>query len=164
MNRSHDADRAHRDELARLEDRVRDAGGPPSDPELAADWHLRRELAGLKPEPLSPELRRAVIARSRQPAGWRSWPVALAAGLAGVLVIATALQAPAPAPEPASTEELRLALTTIDRTSRRALGTAGREVGEHLRFPVIGLEQLPYGHLLRTLTVSTPQTHQPEEK
>jgi hypothetical protein len=164
MNRSPD-ETVGRPREAALDDRVTGSGRPPDDPELAADAALRAELRALDPvEPLPPALRSAVLARTAGAAttrsGWRGLPVALAAGLAGVLVLAAILRPSAP--EPLPTDELRLALATIDRSSRDAFGRAGREVGESLRFPVIELEQLPYGHLLDSFSVSRPPSHSPE--
>ena len=160
-------DAARRPREATLEERIVDSAVAPTDPELAADAALRRELQALDPvEPLPPALKRAVLGRTTPVGpvrpGWRGLPVALAAGLAGVLVVATALRPSDPEPLPAA--ELELALATLDRTSRDALGRAGREVGAHLNIPVIELEQLPYGHLLRSLAGSSPQAHPPDEK
>ncbi|NKI35244.1 hypothetical protein HFP89_08700 [Wenzhouxiangella sp. XN79A] len=165
MNRSPDSPQG-RPREALLEDRIIESGRAPADPELAADVALHNELCALEPvEPLPPALKRAVlertvVARSSRTA-IRGLPVALAAGLAGLLALTAVLRPSEPEPLPAA--ELELALATLESTSRDALGRAGREVGEHLEFPVIELEQLPYGHLLRSLAVSTPRTYPSEE-
>jgi hypothetical protein len=175
MNKSPDAGYGKRGEARTvlldesvLEDRIIEAGEALKDPALLADRALREELRGLDPiEPLPPSFKRDVLARTASRRRWPGLPVALAAGLAGVLVLASAVRDPDPTisrPTSADAEALRTALVTVDRTSRDALGRAGREVGEHLKFPSIELEQLPYGHLLRSFVITPPQAPQPEEK
>lgn len=185
MNRSPEHPKGRPSE-AELEDRLRIADSVPADPELAADWMLRQELRVLSSEDrasdgLPPELRRAVLAsvepdaRRRGPR-WPGLPVAMAAGLAGLIALAVVLRpiepepvsivsGPATATESPSAEELKLALATIDRASRRALSVAGREVGETLaeEFPRFEIERLPYSRLLTSFRLAPPRTYQPEE-
>lgn len=175
MNRSPEK-RASRPSEAELETALRAADAPPKDRELAADWSLRRELAALGPDDALPtDLRRAVLHHATNhsrpgPRHWRGLPAALAAGLAGVLVLVAVLQPGERQPSPpiastADVEDLQLALATLDRTSRRAMDMAGREVREHLEypedFPRIELERLPYGRLLASFRRAPP--HSPKE-
>lgn len=187
MNRSPE-DKMSRPSEAELEDRIRRAdriSDAPSDatsdatladPELAADHALRRELRGLAEEDALPaDLRRAVLQGAsrtthRQGVRWPGLPVAMAAGLAGLIALAVVLRPVEPDPAPAlastaSADELKLALATIDRTSRRAMNVAGREVGEHLAkdLPRFEIERLPFGRLLTSFRIAPPRTHQPEE-
>ena len=162
---------------AELETRLRAAETPPQDRDLAADWALRRELAELGPDDALPtELRGAVLRHATDhprpgPRRWRGLPVALAAGLAGALVLVAALRPGGPEPSPVSSadaEQLQLALVTLDRTSRRALNLAGRGVREHLDAPEdflrIELQELPYGHLLDSFRIAPhhPSDHTQE--
>ncbi len=173
MNRSPE-NRTGRPNDAELENRLRAADSPPQDRELAADWSLRRELAELGPdEALSADLRRAVLghaAAHARPRRWRGLPVALAASLAGVLVLLAVLQpgeqeTSPPTASSGNVEDFQLALATLDRTSRRAMNVAGREVREHLEYPDdflrIELERLPYGRLLASFRLAP--SHPPEE-
>ncbi|MBY6204349.1 hypothetical protein [Halomonas denitrificans] len=162
---------------AELETRLRAAGTPPQDRDLAADWALRRELAELGPDHgLPTALRRAVLRHAavhprRSTRRWPGLPVALAAGLAGVLVLVAALRPGGPEPSPVSTtnaEQLQLALVTLDRTSRRALALAGRGVREHLDRPEdflrIELQELPYGHLLDSFRLAPHHPPEPTQE
>ncbi len=175
MNRSPENGNGRPSE-AELETGLRAADAPPRDRELAADWSLRRELAALGPDDRLPaDLRRAVLQHATNhprpgPRHWRGLPVALAAGLAAVLVLVAVLQPGERQPSPAiassaDVEDLQLALVTLDRTSRQAIDMAGRGVREHLEypedFPRIELEQLPYGHLLASFRLAP--SHPPEE-
>jgi len=45
--------------------------------------------------------------------------------------------------------ELQLALETIDRTGKRVVALAGREVQESLVMPELGLSDLPYARYVR---------------
>lgn len=150
-----------------LEDRIVEGGDALKDPALRADQAFRAELRALDClEPLPPALKRDVLAGTAARRRFPGLPVALAAGLAGVLVLVSAVREPEPISRPTSadTEALRTALVTVDRTSRDVLGRAGREIGEHLKFPTIELEGLPYGHLLSSFAITPPLAPQPEEK
>ena len=185
MNRSPEPPKGRPHETE-LEDRVRIADSAPADPELAADWALRQELRALASteedsSELPPELRRAVMAVAerdspRRSSRWPGLPVAMAAGLAGLIALAVVLRpiepepvsiaaGPTTATGSPSAEELKLALATIDRTSRRALSVAGREVGETLveEFPRFEIERLPYSRLLTSFRLAPPRSYQPEE-
>jgi hypothetical protein len=156
MNRS--PDRFERDLAA--ERSIRRGGS--RDPELAADRALRDELRGLGVAPLPDPVRHRVlrVARRGSPA---PWIVAAAAALTIAVAAAVVLQAPAPptaAASRADLAELGLALNTINRTGRRAVGIAGRSVSSSLTLPELGLDELPYAGLVRATL--EPARTQPE--
>lgn len=147
MNRS--PDRFERDLAA--ERTIRE--GDPRSPELAADRALLDELQGLGAEPLPEGARRHVMeATRRRPSA--PWFMAAAASVALIVVAAVLRLAPAPpGPGQAELAELGLALNTINRTGRRAVAIAGREVSRSLTLPDLGLDELPYAGVVRgTLT------------
>lgn len=124
----------------------------PRDPELAADWALKRELAGLGsaelPASVRARARRAAVVEQRGP-----WLLGIAAALVAALVVTVVLQSEAPMSEEAPSvvmptaqdlAELQFAFDTINRTSRRALAMTGRELQDNLVMPELGLTELPY--------------------
>lgn len=129
----------------------------PRDPELAADWALKRELAGLG----AGELPTGVAARARRKAAARPhtpWFMAAAAALVAAVVVTLVLRAPSPAPSiaaPTAREmaQLELALETLNATGRRAVAIAGREVSGSLALPDLGLDELPYAEYVRPYLV-----------
>jgi hypothetical protein len=149
MNRS--PDRFDRDLAA--ERTLRE--GDPRSAELAADRALLDELRGLGAEPLPEGVRQRVMkaARRRRYAPLHvaaPWWVAAAASIALIAVAAVLRLAPAP-PGPGQDEfaELGLALNTINRTGRRAVAIAGREVSRSLALPDLALDELPYAGVVR---------------
>lgn len=127
----------------------------PDDPELAADWDLKRELRGLGPAELPHRVRaralRAARSRSRAP-----WFVAAAAAMVAAVVIAIVWQAPGGRPTPATVTgqalgELRLALNTIQDAGRRSLDLAARGMSGKLTVAELGLESLPYAAQVRPI-------------
>ena len=160
-DRSHDTrdlgadageDRLFKADLADAE-ALEAADAAPRDPKLAADWALRRQLAGLG----AADLPAGVAARARFKAAARPhapWYVAVAATLFAAVVVTLVLRAPEPPPEvaaPTAREmaELELALETLDATGRRAVAIAGREVSGSLKVPDLGLDELPYAEYVR---------------
>ena len=153
MHRSHDSFKNDLERANALENH-RTA---PRDPELAADWALKRELAGLGaaelPDPVRVRLRRRVAVEQRGP-----WLLGIAAAIVGAVVLSVVLQSPSrsPAEAPAvvtptarDLAELQLAFDTINRTGKRAVAVAGREVKESLAMPDLGLAELPYAGYVR---------------
>lgn len=133
------------------------ANQPPRDPKLAADWALKRELAGLGaaelPAGVAGRVRRQAAARPRTP-----WFMAAAAALVAAVVVTLVLRAPEPAPPvatPTAREmaQLELALETLDATGRRVAAIAGREVSGSLAVPDLGLAELPYAEYVRPYLV-----------
>ncbi|MDX1625079.1 MAG: hypothetical protein R3323_01085 [Wenzhouxiangellaceae bacterium] len=144
MNRSHD----HTDE-AHLEDRLRSAVEPPSDPALAADWRLREELRTMDAPRLPPALRRRILSATTRPKSNAPW-LAAAAVLAG-LVAAPLLWSP-PAPEAAADpRELRIALREIDAAGRRALDATLASLPSRSILPDLDLAGLPYAGTVRRI-------------
>ncbi len=125
----------------------------PRDPELAADWALKRELVGLA----AAELPSGAAVRARRQAAARprtTWFMAAAAALVAAVVITLVLRAPEPAPPVATPTEremaqLALALETLDATGRRVAAIAEREVSGSLAVPDLGLDELPYAEYVR---------------
>ena len=124
----------------------------PRDPGLAADWALKRELAGLGaaelPQRVRARARRTALAEQRGP-----WMLGIAAALVAAVVVVL-LQSPARSPSvitPTARDlaELQFAFDTINRTGKRAVALAGREVQESLVMPDLGLAELPYAGYLR---------------
>ena len=148
MHKSHDSferdlERANALESSRI---------APREPELAADWALKRELAGLGaaelPHRVKVRVHRRVAREQRGP-----WLLGIAAAIVGAVVLTVVLQSPmhSPAEAPAvitptarDLAELQLAFDTINRTGKRAVAMAGREVQESLVMPDLGLAELPY--------------------
>lgn len=127
----------------------------PRDPELAADWALKRELAGLGaaelPQRVRARARRTAISEQRGP-----WLLGIAAALVAAVVVTLVLQPPAETPSPSvvtptarDLAELQFAFDTINRTGKRAVALAGREVQESLVMPELGLAELPYAGYIR---------------
>ena len=129
----------------------------PGDLELAADWALKRELAGLGtgglPDSVRARARRTTLVAQRGP-----WLLGIAAALVAAVVVTLVLQvsprSPAQAPSvvtPTARDlaELQFAFDTINRTSRRVAAMAGREVQESLVMPDLGLADLPYARYVR---------------
>lgn len=125
----------------------------PRDPELAADWAVKRELAGLGaaelPESVRARARRAALAQQRGP-----WLLGIAAALVAAVVVTVVLQSPVRSPSvvtPTARDlaELQFAFDTINRTGKRAVTMAGREVQESLAMPDLGLAELPYAGYIR---------------
>ena len=125
----------------------------PHDPGLAADWALKRELAGLGaaelPQRVRARARRTALAQQRGP-----WLLGIAAALVAAVVVTVVLQSPARSPSvvtPTARDlaELQFAFDTINRTSKRAVALAGREVQESLVMPDLGLAELPYAGYVR---------------
>jgi len=129
----------------------------PRDPELAADWALKRELAGLGaaelPDRARARVRRKVAMEQRSP-----WLLGIAAAMVAAVVATLVLQSPVQPPSqpeasvtPTARDliELQLAFDTINRTGRRAVAMAGREVQESLAMPDLGLAKLPYAGYIR---------------
>lgn len=125
----------------------------PREPELAADWALKRELAGLGgaelPESVRSRARRTALAEKRGP-----WLLSAAAALVAAVVVAVVLQSPARSPQvvtPTAKDlvELQFAFDTINRTGKRAVAMAGREVQASLAIPDLGLAELPYAGYVR---------------
>jgi len=149
MHKSHDPfDR----DLERA-DALENSPDAPREPELAADWALKQELAGLGaaglPESVRSRARRAALAEQRGP-----WLLGVAAALVAAVVVAVVLQSPPRSPEivtPTAQDlaELQLAFDTINRTGKRAVAMAGREVQASLVVPDLGLAELPYAGYLR---------------
>jgi len=153
MHKSHDPferDLQHANELE-------NSRAAPHEPELAADWALRRELAGLGaaelPEDIRAKALRAAVSEQRRP-----WLMGIAAALVAAVVVTVVVQAPvrSPVEPPAAVTptaqdlaELQFAFDTINRTGRRAVVLAGREVQESLVMPDLGLAELPYAGYVR---------------
>lgn len=158
MNRS--PDRFEHDLAA--EQRIR--RGSPQQPELAADRALLDQLRGLAAQPL-PDAVRARVLRSTRQRTRTPWLLAAAAAVALAVAVGVMRQAPAPpAPDRAQMAELGVALNTINRTGRRAVQLAGREVSRSLVMPELGLAELPYADLVRsTLEPKTRPSHPNEE-
>jgi len=123
----------------------------PRDPKLAADWALKRRLAGLGavalPEGVAERARRKAADKPHAP-----WYVAVAATLFVAVVVTLVLRSPEPPPAaPTAREmaELELALATLNATGRRAVDIAGREVSGSLKVPDLGLDELPYAEYIR---------------
>jgi len=131
----------------------------PRDPGLAADWALKRELAGLGaealPERVRARARRAAFVEQRGP-----WLLGIAAALVVAVVVATVLQSPTVQQPPTGSQsvvtptardlaELQFAFDTINRAGKRAVAVAGREVQESLVMPDLGLSELPYAGYVR---------------
>lgn len=149
MHKSHD--RFERD-LERA-DALENSRTAPREPELAADWALKQELSELGgielPASVRSRARRAVLAEQRGP-----WLLGVAAALVAAVVVAVVLQSPARSPEVATPTaqdlaELQLAFDTINRTGKRAVALAGREVQASLVVPDLGLAELPYAGYVR---------------
>lgn len=147
MNRSH---KMHANE-AQYEDRLQDLLHAPTEPELAADWALRKELTQLAPEPLPPELRHRILRRTRRLPLRRAGGIAMAAGIAVMLLLSYSIQQPEQDIARSDAESFELALRTIGTASELAFGITGRELNEHLHIPAIELEQLPYGSMLQSM-------------
>jgi len=131
--------------------------GAPRDPEMAADWALKHELAGFGaaelPVRVSARVRRSVALEKRGP-----WLLGMAAATVAAVVLTVALQSPpgAPAEGPSvvtptahDLAELQVAFDTLNRTGKRAVAMAGREVQESLVMPDLGLAELPYAGYVR---------------
>lgn len=129
----------------------------PRDPELAADWALKCELAGLGaaelPDRAKARMRRSVGVEQRGP-----WLLGIAAALVAAVVVTLVLQSPMHSPGEAPSvvtptardlAELQLAFDTINRTGKRAVALAGRQVQESLVMPDLGLADLPYAGYVR---------------
>lgn len=129
----------------------------PGDPELAADWALKRELAGLGagglPDSVRARARRTTLVAQRGP-----WLLGIAAALVAAVVVTVVLQAPprSPVHEPMivtptarDLAELQFAFDTINRTGKHAVAMAGREVQQSLAMPDLGLAELPYAGYIR---------------
>ncbi|MFN2335183.1 MAG: hypothetical protein ABR550_12260 [Wenzhouxiangellaceae bacterium] len=165
----------------RLEQTLERAAQAPREPELAADWSLKCELAGLATEPLPDRLRRRVLAQARVVSDRRPvWLLATAAALFTSLAVAFLIQLPVPRDaarglvevEPAGVSghssvlarrdamDLQLALNTIQQTSLRATWLAGRGLSEHLNPGDVdlGLRQLPYVDVVRSAFQSSNRT------
>ena len=160
-DRSHDTrdccanageDRLFKADLADAE-ALEAADAAPRDPKLAADWALKRQLAGLGaaelPAGVTKRVRRKAAARSHAP-----WYVAAAATLFAAVIVTLVLRAPEPpttvaAPTAREMAELELALETLNATGRRAVAIAGREVSGSLTVPDLGLNELPYAEYVR---------------
>ncbi|GEM_PF-1896077 len=154
MNKSPDwTDPAVLESAAGLEDRLRALEHPPADPELAADWALRKELRRLKPEPLPAELadRWKHMLRPRGRGLHSAWGFAIAASLVLALSLTLLMPINEPEPDPTAIQDFRLAMQTVNTTSRKALSITGRELNEHLQWPSIELEPLPYSRLVRAI-------------
>jgi len=125
----------------------------PRDPELAADWALKRELAGLGaaelPAGVGAAAYRGAMAGQRGP-----WLMGLAAAFVAAVIVTVVLQSPGRSPSvvtPTARDlvELQFAFDTINRTGKRAVALAGREVQESLAMPDLGLTALPYAGYVR---------------
>jgi len=125
----------------------------PRDPELAADWAVKRDLAALRaaelPSGVVDRARRQAMVRPRTP-----WFMATAAALVAAVVATLALRAPESSPSvvtPSAREmaQLELALETLNATGRRAAAIAGRELSGSLVVPDLGLSDLPYAEYVQ---------------
>lgn len=148
----HRDDRLFEADLADAE-KLESADAAPRDPKLAADWALKRRLAGLAagelPEGVAERARRKAAEEPHAP-----WYMAVAATLFAAVVVTLVLRAPEPSPAvaaPTAREmaELELALETLGATGRWAVAIAGREVSDSLKAPDLGLDELPYAEYLR---------------
>jgi len=126
----------------------------PDDSELAADWALKRELAGLGVAELPHRVRAAV---DRNAVATRSgpWLWSMAAALVAAVIVTVVLQSPVRSPAvvmPTAHDlaDFQLALDTIDRTGKRAMALAGREVQESFVMPELDLSELPYAGYIKT--------------
>jgi len=137
------------------ENALEDSRSAPREPELAADWAIKRELAGLGaaelPEAVKARARRAAVVQQRGP-----WLLGIAAALVAAVVVTVVLQSPARSPSPSvvtptarDLAELQFAFDTINRTGKRAVAMAGREVQASLAMPDLGLAELPYAGYIR---------------
>lgn len=148
---------------AQLEDRLQNLRQAPSEPELAADWALRKELVQLKPEPLPPEFRRSLLSRKRSfRPRWASG-MAMAASVSGILLFSSLMQPPENEITISDAQDFQLAMQTISATSQRALNITGRALNEHVRMPAVELEALPYGDMLQSMIATTPESEIPKE-
>jgi len=171
----------------RREQAIEQAAQAPRDLELAADWALKRELAGLESDALPDLLRRRVLAQARAPSGHRPvWWLAAAAALFASLTAVVLVQLPVPSDdasrmagaerpgalmpssmlEPADALDLRLALNTIQQTGRRATWLAGRGLSEHLDPEDVdfGIEQLPYADAIRSVFQNSSRDPYPQKE
>lgn len=143
---------------AQLEDRLQNLQQAPSEPELAADWALRKELVLLKPEPLPSEFRRNLLNRKRSfRPRWASG-MAVAASVSGILLLSSLMQPPQEEITISDAQNFQLAMQTISATSQRALNITGRELIEHVRMPRMELESLPYSDILQSMIAAEPET------
>jgi len=137
------------------ENALEDSRTVPREPELAADWALKRELVGLGaaelPVAVKTRLRRNAHMEQRGP-----WLMGIAAALVAAVVVTVVLQSPARSPSPSvvtptarDLAELQFAFDTINRTGKRAVAMAGREVQASLAMPDLGLAELPYAGYIR---------------
>ncbi|MBL38160.1 MAG: hypothetical protein CMP07_07105 [Xanthomonadales bacterium] len=151
MHKSHDPFERDLERANALEN----SRSAPREPELAADWTLKRELAGLGaaelPEAVKARARRAAVVQQRGP-----WLLGIAAALVAAVVVTVVLQSPAETPSPSvvtptarDLAELQFAFDTINRTGKRAVAMAGREVQASLAMPDLGLAELPYAGYIR---------------
>lgn len=134
-------------------DALENSRNAPREPELAADWTLKQELAGLGaaelPQAVKARARRAVAVEQRGP-----WLLGVAAALVAAVAVTVVLQSPTRSPAvvtPTAQDlaELQFAFDTINRTGKRAAALAGREVHESLVMPDLGLTELPYAGYIR---------------
>lgn len=154
MNRLHNA----RSNEARFEDQLQSLLKAPTEPELAADWLLRKELARLKPEPLLPAFRDRVLSSTRRlRLRWASG-MAAAASISGLLLFSHLIQQPENDITLSDAQNFQLAMQTISTTSQRALNITGRELNEHVRMPAIELEALPYSDILQSMIAVAPES------
>ncbi|HKL50423.1 MAG TPA: hypothetical protein VJ902_05450 [Wenzhouxiangellaceae bacterium] len=141
------------------ENALEDSRTVPREPELAADWALKRELVGLGaaelPVAVKTRLRRNAHMEQRGP-----WLMGIAAALVVAVVVAAVLQSPTVQQPPTGSQsvvtptardlaELQFAFDTINRTGKRAAAKAGREVQQSLVMPDLGLSELPYAGYVR---------------
>lgn len=159
MNRLHNARRNE----ARLEDQLQNLLKPPAEPELAADWALRKELARLKPEPLPPAFRHRVLSDSRRfRLRWASG-MAMAASISMLLLFGHLIQQPQNDITRSDAQNFQLAMQTISTTSQRALNITGRELDEHVRMPTIAIDDLPYSSVLQAMIAAPTESELTKE-
>ena len=143
------------------EERLTAAEQRPADPELAADWEMRRTLRDMETPRLPPELRNRVMQATRRtgpPTRWMGLAAAVVLSLGLILV----LQAPEDEPQPATVsqadfQDLQLALATLESSARRTSAIAGRELADSLVLPNLKLDDLPYAPQLRQWIEPAPQ-------
>lgn len=130
----------------------------PDDPQLAADWRLKRELVALAAPPLPAALRQRVLARTsraHRPARW----LAAAAILAGVSVTALWQQPFRESPSDAipatvsaaQLEDLRLALATLGDSGEFGLRLAGEQLAAGVAAIEFDAAALPWADRLQRL-------------
>lgn len=124
----------------------------PNDPELAADWRLRRELHELGTPALPDAMRRRVM-RAAAPAGPKWW-MGIAAAVVLAVAVSLVLQPTGPASHSptvseAELQQLNTALAALEYSARRTSAIAGRQVTSSIHLPELNLDRLPYAPELR---------------